>query len=292
MNPSLPHPMKVLRTLPALKLALSKVRAQRQSIGFVPTMGYLHDGHLELVRQSRRQTNVTVVSIFVNPLQFGPKEDYKRYPRDLNRDRKLLEKVKTDFLFIPDVKAFYPADFRTEVRVKELTDGLCGRTRPTHFAGVTTVVMKLLHTVNPDHLYLGQKDYQQCRVLEQMIEDMNMSILVHRVPIIREADGLAMSSRNRFLSPAERKEALVLNRALRAGHESIQSGQKQAAKVRQTALNVIRQSRLGRLDYFEIVDARSLKPVVKLSKGQTVLLASAMVFGKTRLIDNTLIKVN
>ena len=202
--------MKVIRHPRELRNALRSLKKKGRAIGFVPTMGCLHEGHLSLVRRSKNENRATVVSIFVNPLQFGPREDFRRYPRNIARDTALLRKVKADFLFLPDLKEFYPAGFQTLASVKNLSRPLCGVSRPTHFAGVATVVLKLLNTVMPDTIYLGQKDYQQFRILEQMAKDLDFPVRVRMLPIVREPDGLAMSSRNMFLSAAEGRGGAVL----------------------------------------------------------------------------------
>ncbi len=254
-------------------------------------MGYLHEGHLSLVRASRKENRVTVASIFVNPLQFGPQEDFWRYPRDLVRDMRLLKEGRVDFLFTPLVKELYPEDFQTSVAVKKLSQPLCGVTRPIHFGGVATVVLKLLNIVQPDAIYLGQKDYQQFRVVEQMAKDLDLPVKVRMAPIVREADGLAMSSRNVLLSSVERREAVFLSRALQEGAEQVRSGQRDASKVKKAMREVLGLAPHTRVDYAEIVDAEALQAVVKLKVHSRVLLALAVFFGKTRLIDNRLVTV-
>lgn len=254
-------------------------------------MGFLHDGHLSLVRRSVKENGLTAASIFVNPLQFGPKEDFRRYPRDLGRDKALLAQAKTDILFLPSAEDFYPNDFQTSVSVASLSRPLCGVSRPKHFAGVATVVLKLLNVVAPDVMYLGQKDFQQCRVLEQMAEDLNLSVTIKRGETVREPDGLAMSSRNTLLSALERAEAPILYQALRQCAEEAKKGERNASKLQKNLKKSLAKARLGRVDYAEIVDAKSLERVVKLPKDKPVLAAVAVYFGRTRLIDNLLIKV-
>lgn len=283
--------MKVIHDSKALRAALYKFQKKNKTVGFVPTMGYLHEGHLSIVRQAKKENKVAVVSIFVNPLQFGPKEDFWRYPRNLIRDKALLEKVKTDFLFLPVSKDFYEADFQTSVSVKLLSQPLCGKTRPTHFAGVCTVVLKLLNNVMPDTLYLGQKDYQQFRVIEQLVKDLDFPVKVRMAPIVREADGLAMSSRNVLLSPVEREEATFLHRALKKAQELVKAGMQDTGKIKKAMREELGFVRHGRIDYLEIVDAQTLGSVVKLKPNLRVLAALAVFFGKTRLIDNLLITV-
>ncbi len=283
--------MQVLKSRKALKKYIASVKSQKKSIGFVPTMGGLHEGHLSLVRLSNKENDLTVASIFVNPLQFGRGEDYRRYPRNEARDKALLRAAETDAVFIPGMEDFYPADFQTSAAVSRVSLPLCGKSRPTHFAGVTTVVLKLLNLVSPDRLYLGQKDYQQCRVLEQMIEDMDVPVTVRRAPIVRERDGLAMSSRNVFLSPEERQEAVILSRALSRAADFVQSGERDAKKLKKELLDTLRSAPLARVDYAEIVDARTLENVVRLMPGKDALIALAVYFSKTRLIDNRLVRL-
>ena len=283
--------MKVLRRLQALKKTIRAFKNKKESVGFVPTMGYLHEGHLALVRRAQKENDRVVVSIFVNPLQFGPKEDLKRYPRDLKRDARMLKALDADVLFIPDAAAFYPKDFQTSVSVARLSRPLCGVARPTHFAGVATVVLKLLNSVSPDRLYLGQKDYQQFRVVEQMVQDLGIPVDVRLCPIVREKDGLALSSRNYHLDAEERMQASALNRALGKAEESIRKGHRGAEKLKQLMRQELAKAGRARVDYAEIVDAESLLPVVQLQPGQKVELALAVFFSKTRLIDNRIIRV-
>lgn len=281
--------MQILHRRAELNRVLGNPRRKGRSIGFVPTMGYLHDGHLSLVRHAKKENDIVVASIFVNPLQFGPKEDFWRYPRNLVRDTQLLKTAQVDVLFTPVLKEFYLPDFQTSVSIKGLSQPLCGVSRPTHFAGVTTVVSKLLNLVQPTRLYLGQKDYQQYRVIAQMIKDLDMPVEVKLVPIVREADGLAMSSRNVLLSTLERREAAFIHRALKKGEELIRSGQSDTGKIKKAVKEVLKFAPHGRLDYLEIVDAATLVPVVKLKNGSKVLMAMAYYFSKTRLIDNILV---
>ena len=283
--------MRVVHSPQKLRHALETLKKSGKTIGFVPTMGALHEGHLSLVRLSKKSADVTVVSVFVNPLQFGPGEDFKAYPRSLKRDRGLLRKARADFLFVPNAKALYPKGFQTRVAVGDLSRPLCGRTRPLHFAGVATVVLKLLNLVMPDEIFLGQKDYQQFRVIEQMAKDLNVSVRIRLCPIIREKDGLAMSSRNYLLDAEERMQATYLNRALGAAETLIRRGVKKALLLTQAMRKELSAAGRAKIDYAEIVDASSLLPVVQLKSGQKVELALAVFFSKTRLIDNRLIRV-
>jgi pantoate--beta-alanine ligase len=264
------------------------IRANRKTIGFIPTMGYLHEGHLSLVGESRKKTDTTIVSIFVNPAQFGPGEDFKAYPRDRVRDSALLRKEGVDLLFFPDAKDMYPPGFRTYVEVTGLQDKLCGRTRPGHFRGVCTVVLKLFEIVRPDAAFFGQKDAQQVLIIQKMVKDLDLGIKVEALPIIREPDGLALSSRNRYLSPEERKAALVLSRSLKEAERLISRGEKRADKIIEKIKAMIGREPLARIDYAEIVDGRELEPVRSIREG--ALIALAVFIGKTRLIDNLVIR--
>ena len=255
-------------------------------------MGYLHKGHLSLVRKAKKENKIVVVSIFVNPLQFGPKEDFSRYPRNFARDSALLKKEKVDVIFKPSAKDLYPDDFQTAVSITRLSRPLCGRTRPTHFGGVCTVVLKLLNCVMPDVMYLGQKDYQQFRVVQQMVKDLHFPVKVAMAPIIREKDGLAMSSRNVYLSKTQRCEAAFLNQALREGKKQVSAGQRNVSKIKSAMRRVLNRTSQGRLEYLEIVNADTLEPVVKLTNRSRVLMALAVTFGKTRLIDNLLVRTH
>lgn len=282
--------MKVIQSLTTLKKTVDALKKKKQSIGFVPTMGFLHEGHLSLVRLSKKENAVTVVSIFVNPLQFGPREDFKRYPRSAARDRGILRKEKADILFKPRGKDFYPKDFETSVSPKNLGKRLCGLSRPTHFAGVATVVLKLVNLVRPDVMYLGQKDYQQCRVLERMVEDLNVPTTIRKVPTVREVDGVAMSSRNGLLTGLERARAPFLYAALRKFVRLVRMGERDAATLKK-AMQLTLSEALGGIDYAEIVDAKTLRDMVRLREGDECLAAVAVTFGRTRLIDNILIRV-
>lgn len=282
--------MRTIRGIRKLRETLDALRRKGRSVGFVPTMGALHEGHLSLVRRSRQDNDVTVASIFVNPLQFGPKEDYKRYPRPLARDKRLLEAEKTDFLFAPAAPEFYPAGFQTSVTAGELALPLCGKSRPTHFAGVCTVVAKLLNAVGPSTLYLGLKDYQQFRVLERMVKDLDLPVSVVGCPVVRENDGLAMSSRNAFLSSVDRREAAVLHQGILAAGKKLLAGAGIAA-ARRAGLGVLAGAKGMQIDYFEIVDAATLRNMVKFKAGSEVLVAAAVFLGRTRLIDNATFRI-
>lgn len=279
--------MEILRTIDEVRRWVREQKAQGHAIHFVPTMGYFHEGHLNLMRQAKSDGGKVIVSIFVNPLQFGPHEDFERYPRDFNRDHQLAESVGVDALFYPEVSEMYPAGYQTEVRVKKLSQPLCGRSRPGHFEGVATVVMKLFHIVTPDRAYFGEKDFQQLRIIQQMVLDMNLPIRIVPCPIVREPDGLAMSSRNVYLTPEERQSATVLYRSLCWAQEQVQAGERDAQRIRQGVYERIAQEPLARIDYVEVVDAETLEPVARIER--PTLVAVAVYFGKARLIDNTVL---
>lgn len=257
-------------------------------IGFVPTMGYLHEGHLSLVKKSNEQCGLTVVSIFVNPAQFGPKEDLSTYPRDLDRDLAMLERYKVDYVFFPTNEMMYPSGFKSWIEVEELSDVLCGASRPGHFKGVATIVAKLVNLVNPDFMYMGEKDYQQIVVLETMLRDLNLHARVVRCPILREKDGLAMSSRNKYLDKHQRKAALCLSRALKMARELYQKGETDPNLLTIAMTNVILKAG-GKIDYIAFVHKDTLSPVSKADKNTRILLA--VYVGKTRLIDNSALAI-
>lgn len=256
-----------------------------KSVGFVPTMGYLHEGHLSLVKRAREENEIVVVSIFVNPTQFGPNEDYNRYPRDLKRDLKLLEPYKVDVVFHPSVEEMYPEGYKTYVEVVDITERLCGKSRPGHFRGVTTVCTKLFNIVRPTRAYFGKKDFQQLVVIKRMVEDLNMDIEIVPMPIVREPDGLAMSSRNTYLNEEERKAATCLYRALKKAQELFENGERDPQKLKGEITRIIESEKLAVIDYVEVVDPENFLPVDKLTEG--TLVALAVKIGAARLIDNT-----
>lgn len=278
--------MKIFRTIKEIKAYLRPLQYAGKSIGFVPTMGYLHQGHLSLLEASVKENDLTVLSIFVNPTQFAPTEDLDAYPRDEKRDLELAENVGADVAFIPDVAEMYSNPLTT-VSVAELTKRLCGKSRPTHFDGVTTVVAKLFNIVHPDRAYFGQKDAQQAIVLTKMVKDLDMDVAMKICPIVREQDGLAMSSRNVYLSATERQEATVLRKSLLEAQEKVREGTINAAEI-QKAIEDNVQSTSGEVDYVEILDAEMLRPVEEI-KGKT-LIAMAVKFSKARLIDNIILE--
>lgn len=274
-------------TKPAELSAYSKtLKAEGKSIGLVPTMGYLHEGHKSLIRKSAEQNSVTIVSVFVNPTQFGPGEDLDTYPRDLEHDMAEAESAGADTVFHPEPEDMYPKGYGTYVSVdSDITKILCGRTRPGHFRGVATVVTKLFNISLADRAYFGLKDAQQLAVIMRMVSDLNMNIEIVPCPIVREADGLAMSSRNTYLSPKERKEALCLSRALKEAEKEIEKGERNIEKIKSEIRSEISQSPIAQIDYVESYAYPSLEPCGKILEGHT-LIAAAVRFGKTRLIDN------
>ena len=280
--------MILIETIRAMRTAVRNFRTVGQSVGFVPTMGFLHEGHLSLVRAAKAQTDRTVVSVFVNPTQFGPGEDLDRYPRDLARDRALLEREGVDVLFCPSREEMYPAGFRTSVEVRGLQDRLCGRTRTGHFAGVATVVLKLFEIVRPDAAFFGQKDAQQAVLLRRMALDLNLDLEVRVRPTVREKDGLALSSRNGYLSPEERAAAPVLFRSLERARELYEAGERDAGRIGEAVSGVIAGEPLAAVEYVEVVDPAELLPLERIESG--ALVALAVRFGATRLIDNILIQ--
>ncbi len=279
--------MLICRTINEIRNVVQEARNRRQTIGFVPTMGYFHEGHLALMRGAKKNSDLVVVSIFVNPLQFGPQEDFNRYPRDFERDVHLAEKVGVDVMFFPAAEEMYPSGFSTRVEVGGLTQCLCGLSRPGHFQGVATVVAKLFNIVFPDKAFFGQKDAQQVLVIKRMVEDLNMPLKIVVMPTVREEDGLAMSSRNAYLGPRERKAALVLRHSLEMAEQKVVSGEQDALKLQEMIREMVAQEPLADVDYVEIRSLPDLKPVTRLEG--PALLAVAVYFGKTQLIDNTVL---
>jgi len=275
----------LIKSIEEMKKVIKKEKQIGKSVGFVPTMGYLHEGHISLIRCSKKDNNITVVSIFVNPIQFGENEDLDRYPRDIERDYKICMEEGVDYVFYPSYEEMYPEDFSTYVEVKGLTEGLCGAFRPGHFRGVTTVVTKLFNIVNPDRAYFGKKDYQQYRVIKKMVSDLNMDVEVIGCPLIREKDGLAMSSRNKYLSKEERESSLSLSKALFKAKEMFENGEKDPQKIKKMIEEIILSYPLVKeIQYIEIVDPETLKPKKRLEKSD--IIALAVYVGNTRLIDN------
>lgn len=279
--------MNTVRKIKEMKSVVRDVRSLGKSVGVVPTMGYLHEGHLSLVQASLQSADCTVVSIFVNPAQFGPKEDFKEYPRDLARDSQLLEKLGVDLLFCPDYTEMYPPDYKTYIEVESLQDKLCGPSRPGHFRGVCTVVLKLFNIVQPDVAFFGQKDAQQAIILKRMVSDLNLDVRVEVMPTVREEDGLALSSRNVYLDPEQRQSALCLSRSLNEAAGMIRSGERRTDPLMDRMREIIDREDLAKLDYISIVDTGSLEPLKEIKK--EALIALAVFFGSVRLIDNMMV---
>ena len=281
--------MKIISSAKSLQKLITGLKLRKKSVGFVPTMGALHEGHLSLVRRCRKENDITVVSIFVNPKQFGPKEDLACYPREEKKDQILLKKEKIDILFRPSVEEVYPKNYLTFVDVQEYDTHLCGRLRPGHFKGVATVVCKLLNIVLPDQIYLGQKDAQQVVILKKMIADLNFLVQTKVCPTVREKDGLAMSSRNLYLNQQERQEAPILYQAIKEAQKNIHSGLRQSSKIIQKIKHTIQKNSSGMINYIECVDAQNLKPL-HIIKGR-VLIALSVSFRSTQLIDNIIVTI-
>lgn len=278
----------IVKTIEEVRAQVKAWRAEGLTVGLVPTMGYLHEGHQSLIARSVAENDRTVVSDFVNPIQFGPTEDLATYPCDIERDAALCESTGANLIFHPEADEMYAPDFCTYVDMDHLTKGLCGKTRPIHFRGVCTVVSKLFHIVQPDRAYFGQKDAQQLAVIRRMVRDLNMPLTIVGCPIIREEDGLAKSSRNTYLSAEERKAALCLSRGLNKGKAAVEDGETDAEKVKAIITAEIEAEPLSRIDYVEIVDWNNLEPVS--STEGSILAAVAVYIGKTRLIDNFIIE--
>jgi pantoate--beta-alanine ligase len=279
--------MKIHTTIEEMRAASRAARLGGLRLGLVPTMGALHEGHLSLVRAAKAQCEAVVVSIFVNPLQFGPKEDLASYPRTFERDCELLNKEDVDFVFGPSVEEMYPEEAVTYVTVESLSEKLCGRSRPGHFRGVTTVVAKLFHIIEPDLAFFGQKDAAQATIIRRMAWDLNFPVEIIVCPTVRDADGLAMSSRNAYLNPQERKSAVILYRALQEVRSRFEQGERKADRLIEAGKRVLAQESGVRLDYLEIVDPETLDPVREIEN--PALVAVAAFVGRTRLIDNVLL---
>ena len=278
--------MKIVGTVKEVREQVKEWKKQGLSVGFVPTMGYLHEGHKSLMDAARKGNDKVVVSIFVNPMQFGPTEDLATYPRDLDHDAALCESAGVDLIFHPEAEEMYEKDFCSFVDMTGLTEGLCGKTRPIHFRGVCTVVSKLFNIVNPDRAYFGQKDAQQLAIIKHMVQDLNFDIEVIGCPIVREEDGLAKSSRNTYLSAEERKAALILSRTVKLGREMLEAGETDADKIVEAMKKNVETEPLAKIDYVKAVDGLTMQQVKKVQK--PMLVAMAVYIGKTRLIDNTI----
>ena len=281
--------MKIIQDIKTIHRAIAGMKAKGQTIGFVPTMGYLHQGHAALLRRCKKENDISVLSIFVNPKQFAPDEDFARYPRDLKKDELLAKKENVDIIFHPSVEEVFPDGYRTYVEVEGLSETLCGRTRSGHFKGVATIAAKLLNIISPDVMYLGQKDAQQAAILSKMVQDLNLPVRVKIHPTLREKDGLAMSSRNMYLSEQQRKEAPILFQALNAAKTKILKGERSSSCIIPFISKMISRNTSGRIDYIEWVDGKTLAPI-KIFK-DNVLLTLAVWFGPARLIDNVVVRI-
>ena len=288
--------MRTVETIAELRAAIADWRREHPggTVGFVPTMGYLHDGHASLIRRSAAENGLTVVSVFVNPLQFGPNEDFDRYPRDAERDRRVAEAAGCDLLFMPSVAEMYPRPTAARVVIAGLTDRLCGASRPGHFDGVGTVVAKLLHIVMPDHAYFGMKDAQQVAVIERMVEDLNFPVRIVPCETVREPDGLAMSSRNVYLNEEERRQAVILHETLRMAEAKFAEPGMTPGRLKDAMLESIRRAPLAETDYADVLTWPDLQPPEEMPfdempPGSRFIAALAVRFGRTRLIDNRLL---
>jgi len=280
--------MKVYRSVRSLAKKVFEIRKHNKTIGLVPTMGFLHDGHRSLIKKARQDTDCVIVSIFINPAQFGPKEDLKKYPKSLKKDLGFCEREGVDIVFAPEAEEMYPENYATYVNVGNITDALCGASRPGHFQGVATVVTKLFNITMPDIAYFGHKDAQQAIVIKKMAEDLNMSVNIKVMPTVREKDGLAMSSRNVYLSREERIQAQSIYKSLKLAKELFNNGEMDSWKIINKIKRVISKQPDARVEYIKVVDIRDLKDIKKISG--KVLIAIAVWIGKTRLIDNVVLK--
>lgn len=280
--------MEVVKTIKEVREIVAKWRSEGLSVGFVPTMGYLHEGHQSLIIKSAEQNDRTVVSVFVNPIQFGPNEDLEAYPRDLERDKQKVIEAGGDLIFNPEPAEMYPGHFTSFIDTTETTELLCGAVRPVHFRGVCTVVGKLFNIVCPDRAYFGQKDAQQLATIKRFVRDLNFPVEVIPCPIIREDDGLAKSSRNTYLNPTERQAALILSKSLQLGKAAIDNGERDSQKVIKVIKDNLETEPLARVDYVEVVDFENIQRIDRI-EGET-LVAIAVYIGKTRLIDNFIVK--
>lgn len=276
--------MEIVSTVAEVRARVKAWKKEGQTVGFVPTMGYLHEGHGSLITNARENNDKVVVSIFVNPMQFGPTEDLASYPRDLEKDATFCESLGADLIFHPEPEEMYHEGFSSYVDMSVLTEELCGLSRPVHFRGVCTVVSKLFHIVTPDRAYFGEKDAQQLAIIKHMVDDLNMDIEIVGCPIVREADGLAKSSRNTYLSTEERKAALILSQSIRLGEEMVKNGERDAAKVIEAMTKKIESEPLAKIDYVKIVDALTMQQIAVIER--PILCAIAVYIGETRLIDN------
>lgn len=282
--------METVKTVQQMMALAKEWHKQGKRVGLVPTMGYLHQGHLSLAKTARKDCDIVVMSIFVNPTQFGPNEDYDSYPRDLSHDQELAASAGVDYIFAPQPSDMYPNGYSTFVNVEGVTESLCGARRPGHFRGVATVISKLFHIIQPERAYFGQKDGQQVAVLRRMVKDLNIPVDLIAVPIVREEDGLALSSRNVYLTPEQRQQAVVLFQGLTKAKALFAGGERQADHLTKAVMDQIQTASLANIDYVQLVDGETMAPILQVEK--TAMLAVAVYFGNTRLIDNVLLEIN
>lgn len=279
-----------MRNIKQMSQISKKARLAGRTIGFVPTMGALHEGHLSLIRRARRENEIVVVSIFVNPTQFGPQEDFKKYPRNFKCDAQMCKREGVDIIFYPPTKEIYPDNYRTYVLVEELSEVLCGKFRPGHFKGVATVVTKLFNIVQPDIAYFGQKDAQQVIIIKKIVEDLNIPVRIKVIPTLREKNGVALSSRNAYLKPSERRDAAVLYEALNLAKNLIRQGNRNSPDIIKEMKRIINKKKSAKVQYISVVGLGDLRPVERIK--DSVLIALAVCLGKTRLIDNIIVKLS
>lgn len=280
--------MRIIESVNEARNQIKQWKLEGLKIGLIPTMGYLHEGHKSLIERAKHENDKVVVTVFVNPTQFGPNEDLDKYPRNIKRDTELCEEVGVDFIFAPTSNEMYLKEFCSYVNVEGLSNELCGVTRPTHFRGVCTVLTKLFNIIPADRGYFGQKDAQQVAIIKKMVEDLNFDIEIIECPIIREQDGLAKSSRNSYLSTSEREAALILNKSLKIAKNAIENGEVDAKKIIEIISNNIKTEKLAKIDYVKVVDLKSIQVIDEIKN--SVLVAIAVYIGKTRLIDNFILK--
>ena len=285
--------MEIIRDIGQCREVVEKLRSEGCFLGFVPTMGFLHEGHLSLIRRARKECDRVFISIFINPTQFGPGEDFKKYPRDLNKDRELAGSAGADYIFLPEASAMYGREHKTFVEVRDLGKIMCGRDRPDHFRGVATVVCKLFNILKAHRAYFGEKDFQQLVIIKKMVRDLDLGIELASCPTVREADGLALSSRNKYLSPEERENAVVLYNCLKLSEQSVKNGERDLQKIKTAVLDKIRKNKyIKKVYYFDFRDPLTLNEKSKVDADTKKILAAAAVqVGSTRLIDNIVINI-
>ncbi|MCX6384567.1 MAG: pantoate--beta-alanine ligase [Actinobacteria bacterium] len=283
--------MKVIKTKPEMQAVSEKIKKDGKSIGLVPTMGYLHDGHVSLIKRSKKDCDYTVLTVFVNPTQFGPDEDFNKYPRDFNRDSKIAENEGVDYIFNPDTGEMYSENHSTYVNVEKLDKIMCGKFRPVHFKGVCTIVLKLFNIINPDAVFFGKKDYQQLAIIKKMVEDLDVCVEIAGCETVREPDGLALSSRNKYLTKEERENAIILYKTILFAENEIKNSRKNLPEIKKECIEKLSSNKfVKKIDYFDLRDPENLKEIKKIKSGtNSMLIASAVYIGETRLIDNKVV---